>query len=407
MNLALAKEIYGNTIWAVDSATFGSLYQTLTDIRKGVAYTPENERPYNSSSFYDISSATLVEDEWDLKNSQPEDEVINVMYLNGVVTKNGGASTRGTKRMSSKMRSMDADPRVKGHILVVDSGGGSLGGVPFMDDAINDAEKPVGIFLEKSSVMASAAYAIGSAGDFIMSESKENEVGSLGMFAQLSGFPKDTTDSFGMKHLRIYATKSIRKNFETEEAFEGNLQPMTEDVLDPANKLFLGNIKKNRPQITKNQTDGSIFLAGDVIGSMVDTIGTFNDAVDKVLEMSKNNSTTKINSKDMTSKELQAKYPEASQELVQAGINQEFDRVTAWTAFNDVNPTAVTAGISSKKNPSQTEMAEMYKEGKSANTVEKLEAESQDDLETSEQDSEKEEGKNSLHTEISKHIKLQ
>ena len=103
---------------------------------------------------------------------------------------------------------------------------------------------------------------------------------------EVAGYPKQhTRQSDGAVFMRMYATKSFNKNNEYEQAIEGNIEPMVSEILDPANERFLENVKADRPNVTEDQLTGSIFKAGNAVGTLVDGIGTFSDAVNKIFEL--------------------------------------------------------------------------------------------------------------------------
>src|SRR5690606_35232374 len=110
--------------------------------------------------------------------------------------------------------------------------------------------------------------------------------------------------------------------------------PMIEHVLDPANETFLNAIKENRPSIDETtQMDGSIFKAGEVVGTMVDAIGTFQQAVNRILNppnVGTNSNINTNNNKQMTKAELQNAHPEVYNSIFNEGVMSERDRTGAW-----------------------------------------------------------------------------
>lgn len=94
---------------------------------------------------------------------------------------------------------------------------------------------------------------------------------------------------------------------------------------------------------------------------------------------SKNSNTNK-----MTIEKIKAEHPELYNQIVQAGVNQERERVGAWMAFVDIDKEAVTAGISEGKDLGQKVMAEMTVKGIKAQSLSKIEEQNADDQETSE-----------------------
>ena len=343
MNYKLSAELYGNNLWMIDPMTFNSMWSILQDMRNGVKYTHEGEK-LNNYGVYDLANASLVFDEKQLNSFSSDSELVNIINLNGVITKNGGPSTNGTKQLANQLRKMDSDSRVKGHLIVAGSGGGACNAIKVLADAIKATNKPIGTWIEHGEVACSACYGIISASDFIMAESESVTVGSLGTMIEMSGRPKESKDEKGQLHVRYYATKSTNKNGWFESAMEGNNKPLIEELLDPANENFLNEIKANRPTVNEaTQMDGSTFKAGDVLGTMVDQIGSFNDAINKILTTP----TEGTNIKQMTKAELQNAHPAVFTEIQNSGILSERDRVGTWMAHFKTDPEAVAEGIKS------------------------------------------------------------
>lgn len=382
MNYKLSTELYGNNLWMIDPLTFNSMWEILKDMRNGVKYTHEGEK-LNNSLLMNASNLDLVRSTDELFNFGSNDELVHIINLNGVITKNGGPSTNGTKQIANQIRKMDADSRVKGHLIVASSGGGAGNAIKVLTNAIKATKKPIGTFIEQGEMACSACYGIISATDFIIAEDNDVRVGSLGTMISLSGRPKQSKDDNGQLHARIYATKSTQKNGYYEAAMEGDNKPMIEHILDPANEVFLNAIKESRPSIDETtQMDGSVFKAGDVIGSMVDSIGTFNDAINRVLQsptsaQSNNNS---INNKKMTKEEFQNSHPDVYNSIVNEGIMSERDRVGSFLAHVNTDTEAVVQGIESGEQITNTQREKFFVKANSMKRLDTLKTESAEDL---------------------------
>ena len=352
-NFALAKEIYGNP-WSVDAISFLQLSSILKDMRNGVSLDlPETK--FNSIGFWKLKSDTrLVNYYWQLDNSDSFDG-IGVVNLNGAITKNGGSSSLGTKDLSSQMLKMAKDERVKGFIVLTDSGGGATGAVQLMQDAINEVKKvkPVYALIEKGGMAGSAAYGIISACGGIYSEDGMNIVGSAGTMIQFSGMPNGTVDTDGEKHITLYATKSTAKNKGFEQAIENdNYKVIVNELLDPINDNFLSNILENRPQLKGSDYDnGHTLFSKDAIGTFIDGIASFDEVVSMILSDSNkgSNSKTNINSnfKKMNKQELKSEHSELYSAVLSEGAKNERERVASWMAYNEADPKAVLEGIES------------------------------------------------------------
>lgn len=357
----LAKEIYG-VPWSVDAVSFLSLSSILRNVQNGVALdVPEIK--LNSLSLLEIKNETrLIRNTWNLDN-RDSFEGIGIINLNGPITKNGGMSSYGTKQLSSSMLQMSKDSRIKGFVILTDSGGGSSAAVSLMQDTINEVKKtmPVYSLIEKGGMAGSAAYGIISASTGIYSEDGMNIVGSAGTMIQFSGKPNGTVDADGEKHITLYATKSTAKNKGFEEAIENdNYKLIVSDLLDPVNENFLNSILSNRPILKgSNYDDGHTVFSKDAVGTFIDGIASFDEVVSMILSGQINNSESNNNnpkSKKMNKAELKSTHPDVYAEILAEGVSNEKERVASWMAYNEADPKAVAEGIVSGKDitPSQS-----------------------------------------------------
>lgn len=369
MSFGLAREIYGRTAWAVDGETFTAYLSMVKDWRNGVNLA-NGDSMYNSTEVLNLTSRTkIVQDRWQAKDANEDDELIYIVNLDGPITRNGGMSSYGTAQLANMIMFFEALPNVIGGIVKADSGGGSTNAVEIIDSTIRNRTKPIVSLLEKGTIACSACYGSISGSDYIMSDGKNNKVGSLGTMADFDGVAHKNVTSDGVKTIRVYATKSTAKNKWYEEAVNNdNFEPLISELLDPENDIFLGRITANRPQILESQLDGSVYKSGDVIGTLIDGLGTIADAIDKVKELSvnyvnpnsvtsptseekikpsTNNNNPNLNPKIMTQQDLQSQHPTVYAAIYDAGVAAEADRQGAWMAHYATDPEAVTAGIAS------------------------------------------------------------
>lgn len=228
------------------------------------------------------------------------EKYVYVTYLQGTMLKHDGeCGEPGTRTIGQGLIDADKDSSILGHIIIAESGGGAANSVAEIADAIKQCSKPVVAFVD--GIAGSACmYAI-SYSDHIMAHKPMDEVGCIGVMVQLAGLPKYHKDpDTGEIYCRIYATESQEKNLDYEAALEGDAKIIREESLDPLCEQFMADVKANRPAVTDEQLHGKLFFAKDVVGSLVDSIGSFEDAVAKVIELS--------TIKNQTSSQM-AKYP--------------------------------------------------------------------------------------------------
>lgn len=369
-NYALAKEIYSLNPWLVDSHTLPGMTAILRNSKKGLSLElPENK--YNSTQYLKILSGG--EYELEVENTDLGFfETIGIINLDGPITVGGGASSFGMSELSAKMIQMAKNEKVKGFMIYVNSGGGSSAAVEIMTDTITEIQteynKPVYALVKKGGIACSAAYGIISPCNKIYSESEMNFVGSIGTMLQTEGVAANSVDGDGNKRIRLYATKSTKKNIEIEEALNNdNYELIINNILDPINERFIKKVGGYRPQLVGSSfDDGHDAFAKDVIGTFVDGIASFDDVVQMVLKDSNsnfsvnnnNNNSSLINSqKKMTKDDLKQNHPELYNSVVLEGVTNERERVKSYMTYAHVDLKSVQEGINSggEITPSQRE----------------------------------------------------
>lgn len=353
--MSLAFEIYNpKNIWAIDPISFRAYQQMLLDFRKGVQID-FGDTKNNTLSIFDTKSneTVLVEDSYQLRNNK-DFNGIGIVNLNGPITKNGGASTQGTKQMSEQMLSLASDNRIKGFIIKGDSGGGSSNAVNILADTINEVKKtkPVYTLIEKDGMLASAAYGIASASNKIFAENGNAVVGSVGTMISFGSYPHGTVEPDGFKHITLYASKSTQKNIAFEEAINNdNYELIINDMLDPINESFVNMVQTNRPILAGTNFDnGHHTFASNAIGSFIDGIASFNEVVQMILNDTKSlniNNNSNTNNKIMTREELKQGFPDVYNSIVNEGVNKEKERVNSWLTYVSIDSERVNQGIQS------------------------------------------------------------
>lgn len=368
MNTALALEIYRG-IWVVESSRADALKNILKDARANPNYN-ESEK-LNTFSFIDASNGTVVPAS---QSGSKKANKIAVTNINGVITKSGGASSRGMEELSADMIAADSDPEVIGHFVKVDSPGGSAAGMKYMQVTMQGLTKPKVTMVTRQGMAASGGWGILSEGDFVMAESADASVGCHGVMWSVAGVPNGQKDAMGEVHFTVISATSPDKNKETETAINNNDTSLMQAEVNRLHLDFQASSKKSRPNIKPEQMTGSMFPASDVVGTMIDAIGSQKDAQNKILELSKqkNNFNPLNNNQNnaMTAAELLAQHPTVHAEImaagnaagvtagVQQGIDAEKDRVNTWMAYHEIDPEAVSKGIESGKTVSAAEQAQ-------------------------------------------------
>lgn len=276
--LSLFNDIFREP-WMIEPQTAVAQKQVLRGLLMGLEFSQEEETEQEI-----IGNAN--------NPNIPRGKGIDVVFLRGTMLRDDGpCGLVGTRTIANELLTADEKSGIIGHILFIDSGGGAANSVPDLAEAIEACQKPVVAFVD--GYMCSAAMYAGSYCDYIMANREENKVGCIGTMIQLEDYPKEARDkSDGLMHVRVYADGAEEKNDEYELALQGDFKLIKERILNPHNERFKADIRKNREKVREDQLKGRTYEAKDAVGTLIDSIGNFNAAVDKVIELSNHNITT-------------------------------------------------------------------------------------------------------------------
>jgi protease-4 len=286
MQFSFLKELVTSP-WQIDAITAQIYAPVFRGVLQGLLF--EREEPDSKYLPYQVAAKQQSSA---AENQQPNEaqQQINVQPLRGVMLKyNSPSGIIGTRTIAANLLKADKNTDVIGHILLIDSGGGQISAVPELSDAIKQLTKPIVAWVD--GCMCSAAMYAGSYCKKIIASRDADSVGCIGTMIELSGFPKFNKEPDGFTYVRIYADQSTEKNDEYEAALTGDFKLVKERILNPHNEQFIATIRANRPDVKDEHLKGRTFKASEVVGTLIDSIGAFDTAVQAVLEL--NNSTVK------------------------------------------------------------------------------------------------------------------
>lgn len=327
------------SVWMINPNAASAYYPLLKGALSGLEFTQESE-PEESIPYVINSSgiARPIESLWDIED--PNEKYVFVSVIRGVVLKHDAmCGPRGMRTLAQRMLKADKNRQVVGHLLVTESGGGMAAAVPEMADAIKSLSKPVVAWVDGMS--ASAAYYINSYCQHIMASRATDEIGCIGVMIQFQGLPKYAKLEDGSVAVRIYADGSEEKNLEYEQALEGNFTLIKERMLNPHCEQFKADVRSNRSNVTDDQMKGLTYKAADVIGSLIDSIGSFDDAVAKVIELAEASTSTDTNN----SKPLNNKTMNELKNLNAIASVKDFEVLDGHASFNEDQLTEIDAQI--------------------------------------------------------------
>lgn len=292
MQYSIAREIFGKP-WQISALGIQQYQPVISGMLNGAEIVVEEEPKENLP--YAISANTAVPMAWSDDNEEGSSEddstkekVIHVLPIRGVMMKHDMmCGPRGARTLANRLRKADTDESVIGHILIIEGPGGSAAAVPELSEAIQECKKPVVAWVD--GLMCSAHMYVGSYADNIIASRKDDLIGCIGTLIVFRGRKsKSEEDLFKEREVTIYADEANEKNEEYETAINAFDFKLTKDhILNPHNKQFTDDIKTNRPKVEDKHLHGRTFPASEVVETLIDSVGSFDTAVDKVLELSK------------------------------------------------------------------------------------------------------------------------
>ncbi len=195
---------------------------------------------------------------------------------------------RGTKHYMKTMDRLAKDDSCAGIVFDTDSGGGQAYGTPEFHDKIKSYPKPTATYTD--GLLCSAAYYFASASNYIVANKRSEKIGSIGAYAEfldLTGF----YEKKGAKIHTIYADQSTEKNKSYRDILKGEYGTYIKQDLNPLVDQFISDIKSTRPNIKEEVFKGATYEGPKALEmGLVDSLGTLQDAVNKVFELDKNKS---------------------------------------------------------------------------------------------------------------------
>lgn len=247
----------------------------------------------------------------------------------------------GTKTIQSIIKGCIADDNIAGIVLHINNPGGTVMNTKETAEDIFASPKPIVTFGE-DGVFSSAFY-LAAASDYIIASGPTTGVGNIGTKSQGIDFNGIFT-KLGAKSWEIFATESYDKDLGFNAALDGKPEKFQGMILDPYNKMFMDDMKMMRPQIHADALHGATYVAQTAIEmGLIDAIGTMEDAVAKVMELSNSNSQSNSNN---NMKKVTMSIPEAMLGAVKAlggiEVTATGDNADATTALEALKGSTAT-----------------------------------------------------------------
>ena len=279
---------------------------------------------------------------WNDEELQDDDEIINVVVVDGPVTRDGDGCSYGTKDFRDQVMYANTIPQVVGHLFVINTPGGQSSCRNDYEMMIADCRekgKPTVAFVD--GMCCSSGVNLASRCDRTIVMNAKDEFGCIGSMAAFWAVAHDTVDKDGYRYVELVGDQCQDKNAWYREAAAGEYEKLQEE-LNKDTAEFHQSVRENRPLVTDDLLTGKVYEAAEVIPALVDEIGDMDRAIEAVFELAgeqlqparfmvaepKENpleedlapgeeDTTHQNNNDMTQEELKAQEAAAAAEAAQ------------------------------------------------------------------------------------------
>ncbi len=273
----------------IDREWLAGIMPTAERIISGELHTEKMEKRLQARVTMAESGNQFLMSEPDNENHgtqvESNEAYLNIIFVEGLVTRNGGACTYGSKQMRNLIMQASDDEDCKGHVIIFDTPGGLATAIPDFKLAIDYAHSK-GLMVDGviDGACCSAGIYIGSMCDHLYYTSPSDRVGSVGTFAILDVMKSGDVDpTTGEKHYEIYDPESYDKNDWYRQLSEEGKSDLIVEDLKRDGKEFRDYVKSRRPGCTDEQLHGKVYKCGEVEGSFVDGQRTLQEVFQEVM----------------------------------------------------------------------------------------------------------------------------
>lgn len=217
---------------------------------------------------------------------EDDDQVINIIPVEGPILRNGDACSYGSQNYRDQMLRASDISQCVGHIFYINTPGGSAfskNDFQYAIDQVRAKGQPVIALID--GLCASAGMALAAMCDRIYFINPMDRIGCIGTMCAFYATPNGAIDTRTQeRYVEVYGKESPFKNKEFRDAAEGDDNELQTEV-DELNTQFQTLVRTYRPSVTEEQLTGRIYYAGDVIGSLTDGQSTLSDCINIVLQM--------------------------------------------------------------------------------------------------------------------------
>ena len=219
-------------------------------------------------------------------NDNKDDPFINIMFVDGPITRNGGACSYGSVEHRDMMMSAADSANCVGHIFHINTPGGSAWAKNDYQQAIDYArskKQPVVAFVD--GMCCSAGMYLAALCDNRYYMHPKDEIGCIGVMAAFYTEKDGTKCEYTNEtYHELYDPESYDKNKEFRDiANDGNDELLIQE-LTKLGVEFRADVKDACPKVKEEHLHGKVFAAQEVNGILMDGQKSLGEVFDVVIE---------------------------------------------------------------------------------------------------------------------------
>lgn len=221
-------------------------------------------------------------------NNNQDDPFINVLIIDGPMTRNGDACSYGSIDHRDIILSAANNANCVGHLFIVNTPGGTAWTHNDYQQAIDFAhskQQPVVMWID--GICMSAGMYLASMCDEIYYMHPRDEVGCIGTMAMFYTMKNGDKNFNGQTYHEIYDPESFNKNQDIREIAEDNDAKMLTAELAQLGKEFRDAITKRFPKAKDEMIHGNIYYAEKVKGIFLNGQTDLGGAFNRTIKLSK------------------------------------------------------------------------------------------------------------------------
>ena len=219
--------------------------------------------------------------------SELNEPFVNVMPIDGPITRNGGACSYGSMEIRDWMMEAANNPACQGHVLNINTPGGSAWAKNDFQQGIDYAHargQRVIAFID--GLCASVGMYLASLCDEVYVMNPKDQLGCVGVMAAFFTMKNGDKDlSTGETYREYYDPESVDKNKEMRDIAEDEDATLLIEELKTLGEEFRADMKAAFPNAKDEHLKGKIFDAKDVMGILCDGEMMLGDVISRVFNL--------------------------------------------------------------------------------------------------------------------------